>query len=69
MVLNPDKYYFMVLGDPNYTCNLRCNGTTIKCSKTENFLGVTTDDKLTLTRHLVKRCMRFEQNKLIVSFL
>ena len=36
----------MVLGDPNYTCSLKCNAKTMKCSKEENVLEVTSDDKL-----------------------
>ena len=41
----------MVLGDPNYACNLTCNGTTVKCSKEGKVLGETTDYKLTFTPH------------------
>ena len=52
MVLNPDKCRFMVLGDPNYTWNLTCNGTKIDCSKKENVLSITTYDKLNFTPHL-----------------
>ena len=36
----------MVLGDPNCTCNLKCNAKTMKCSKEEKVLDVTSDDKL-----------------------
>lgn len=45
-VTNLDKCHFMVLGDPNYTCNLKCNAKTMKCSKEEKVLDVTSDDKL-----------------------
>ena len=31
MVLNPDKYRFMVLDNPNYTYNHTCNGKRRKC--------------------------------------
>ena len=51
MVLNPDKFHFMVLGDLNCTCNFTCNGT-IESSKEEKVLGITIDDKLTFTSHL-----------------
>ena len=33
MVLNPDKFYFMVLGDSNCTYSFICNGKPIESSK------------------------------------
>ena len=33
MVLNPDKFHFMVLGDSNSTCSFICNGTAIESNK------------------------------------
>ena len=33
MILNPDKYHFMVLSDSNCTYNCTWNGTTIESSK------------------------------------
>ena len=83
MVLNHDKCHFMVLGDLNCTCNFTCNDTTIESSKEEEGLGITIDDKLTLTSHLGNTSkkanqklhalsrltcyMGFEQKKLIMS--
>ena len=45
MVLNPDKCYFVVLGDSHATCNFTCNGTTIESSKEQKVLGITIDYK------------------------
>ena len=83
MVVNRDKCHFMVLGDSNCTFNFTCVSTTIKSSKEEKILGITTDDKLAFTSHLgniikkanqklhalgtVKCYMGSEQNKLIIS--
>ena len=85
MVLNPDKCNFVVLGDPIYTCNFACNGTTIECCKEEKVLGVAIDEKLTYPPQIgniikkvnqklhaisrVKRYTGFEQNKLMSSFI
>ena len=43
LVLNRDKCHFMVLGDSNCTYSFTCNGTTIKSSKEEKVLGITTE--------------------------
>ena len=52
MVFNSDKCHLMVLGDPNYTCNLIYNGTTTECSEVEKTLKVLTiDDKLISAVH------------------
>ena len=83
MVLNPDKFHFMVLGDSNCTCNFTCNGTTIERSKEEKVLGIMIDDKLTFTSHLGNTSKKankklhalnrltcytgFEQKKIIMS--
>ena len=85
MVLNPDKCNFVVLGDPIYTCNFACNGTTIECCKEEKVLGIAIDEKLTYPPQIgniikkvnqklhaisrVKRYMDFEQNKLMSTFI
>ena len=40
MVLNLEKYHFMVLGDSYCTCNFTCNGTTIESSEKVKILGI-----------------------------
>ena len=61
MVFTPDKCHFIALGDPNYICNLTCNGTTIECSKEEKLLGVTIDDKITFTSYIGNIIMKTKQ--------
>ena len=51
MVFKPDICHFTVLCEPNHTCNLTCNGTTIKGSK-EKVLGIKVDDRLNFRLHL-----------------
>ena len=53
MVLNPDKFSFMLLGaDDELLTNLVCRNETIKSIKQEEVLGVTIDNKLDSTTHL-----------------
>ena len=54
MVLNPDKWSFMLLGvvDELQT-NLVCGNETLKNSKQEKVLGVTVDNKLNFATHLL----------------
>ena len=43
----------MVLGDPNYICNITCNGIITECSKEEKLLGITIElIGLNFTPHL-----------------
>ena len=64
----------MVLGDPRYTCNLKWNGSTIKCRKEEKVLGSTSDDKRTFMSHLgntIKRAWHecFSQKTLWINWI
>ena len=53
MVLNPDKYSFMLLGvDNELQTNLVCRNETLKNSKQEKVPGVTIDKKLNFATHL-----------------
>ena len=54
MVLNPDKCSFMLLGvDDELQTNLVCGNKTLKNGKQEKVLGVTIDNKLNFTTHLL----------------
>ena len=54
MVLNSDKYSFMLLGvDDEFQTNLVCGNETLKNSKQEKLLGVTIDNKLNFATHLL----------------
>ena len=54
MVLNPDKSSFMLLGVADeLQTNLVCRNKTIKNSKQEKILEVTTDSKLNFATHLI----------------
>ena len=54
MVLNPDKYSFILLGiDDELQTNLVCGNETLKNSKQEKVLGVTIDNKLNFATHLL----------------
>ena len=54
MVLNPDKCPFMLLGvDDEFQTNLVCANKTLKSSKQEKVLGITIDDKLNFTTHVL----------------
>ena len=47
MVLNPDKYSFMLLGvDDSLQTNLVCGDEILKNTRQEKVLGVTSDNKL-----------------------
>ena len=55
MVLNLDKYSFMVFGvDNELQTDLASNNSTIKNSKKENILGITFDNKLDFSLHLTR---------------
>ena len=55
MVLNPDKFSFMLLGaDDELLTNLVCRNETLKNIEQEEVLGVTIDNKLDSTTHLSK---------------
>ena len=65
MVLNPDKYSFMLLGvDDELQTNLVCGNETFKNGKKEEVLGVTIDNKLNFETHLsnVTKCANFKFN-------
>ena len=54
MVLNPDKYSFILLGiDDELQTNLVCGNETLKNSKQEKVLVVTIDNKLNFATHLL----------------
>ena len=53
MVLNSDKYPFMLLGvDDELQINLVCGNETLKSSKQERVLTVTIDNKLNFETHI-----------------
>ena len=52
MVFNPDKCSFMLLGaDDELQTNLACGNETLKNSKQEKVLGVTSDNKLNVATY------------------
>ena len=52
LVLNSDKYHFMILRTANTLPNFKCRNITIKNSAYENVLGAIIDNKLDFTEHL-----------------
>ena len=55
MVLNLDKYSFMVFGiDDELQTDLASSNSTIKNSKKEKMLGITFDYKLDFSLHLTR---------------
>ena len=60
-VLDRGKCHFMVLGDPNYTCNLQFSGTIMKGGKKEKVLSVSIADRLIFIRHLGSMIKRVNQ--------
>ena len=54
MILNPDKCSFMLLGvDDSLQTNLVCGDEIVKNAEQEKMLGVTLDNKLNFTTHLL----------------
>ena len=58
LVLDSDKYHFMILRTANTLPNFKCRNITIKNSAYENFLGAIIDNKLDFTEHLNTVCKK-----------
>ena len=56
MVVNPNKFQVMFLGCGNSTLSLNVDGHTIASSDSVKLLGITIDNKLSFTPHIMDIC-------------
>ena len=67
MVLNSDKYHYIVIGNNDPTIKITLNNNEIASSNKENPLGILSNSKLNFDSHITFICKPGEKEKIITS--